>query len=105
MSPDWLSHLHCGWPLTTRIGDCPGGLGSQTHTIEGHLVRVGITGAFLGANSHTDAMGNALRGVIDYGFLETKSLSAAILEVQIGIIGFALESAAQGSFQDALVHP
>jgi hypothetical protein len=91
--------------LAALIGDRAGGLGGDPHPIDRHLVGVRIARAILRTDPHTDAVRNALRGMVNHRLFEAQPLGAAILEVKVGVIGLALEGATEDSFERAFIHP
>ena len=104
MTRDRRADLHGGGHVAAMIGDRARGLGRKPHPVDRHLVGVGVAGAILGADAHADAVADALAGVIHHRFFEPEPLGAAILEVEIGVVGLAFERAAEDAFERAVVH-
>ena len=104
MTRDRSADLHRGRHRAALIGDRARSLGRKAHSIDCYFVGVRVAGAILGAYAHADAVADALAGVIHHRFFEREALGAAVLEVEIGVVGLAFERAAEDSLECAVVH-
>jgi hypothetical protein len=76
----------------------------KAHPVYCDFVGICVAGAILGTDTNADAVADALAGVIDHRLFEREALGAAILEVEIGVVRFAFERAAEDSLERAVVH-
>ena len=104
MTRDRSTDLHGSRRGAALIGDRARGLGRKAHPVDRDFVGIRVAGAILGAHAHADAVADALAGVIHHRFFEPEALGAAVLEVEIGVVGLAFERAAEDSLERAVVH-
>ena len=100
---DARANLHRAGVVAVLIGDHAGGLRRQAHPVNRHLIGIGITGAILRADPDPDPLRDALGGLADDRLLQRQGLGAAELEIEIGIIGLALQRRSQRPFKGALI--
>ena len=99
MTRDRAANLHRRGCVAAAMRDRAGGFGRQAHAVDRNFVGVGVAGAVFGAHAHADAVAQALAGVVDDRVFQTEPFGAPVLEVEIGIVGLALQRGAQRSLR------